>query len=162
MVVVVVAVVVVVMVVVGVVVVVVVVAVLVVVVGSWCVCRRTGWCDSFAETRVLALCSPGIELCFCFRIGLCVLSFPVSFELLLLSMCRTSHRFLGCLCRLSTFRTCLDLRLSFSVRGWGGWGGVMTSMRMRLVSSVSFVALLLKCCLLLCAALVAASCCFTY
>ena len=38
----------------------------------------------------------------------------------------------------------------------------MTSMRMRLVSSVSFVALLLKRCRLLCEALVAASCCFTF
>ena len=86
----------------------------------------------------------------------------------------------------------LDLHLSFSsVRGWGGgWGAVMTSMRMRLVSSVSFVAsyvcrilhrflhdvhanaacvfcffccaLLLKRCRLLCEALVAASCCFTF
>ena len=35
------------------------------------------------------------------------------------------------------------------------WGGVMTSMRMRLVSSISFVALLLKRCRLLCEALVA-------
>ena len=36
----------------------------------------------------------------------------------------------------------LDLHLSFSsVRGWGGMGGgMMTSMRMRLVSSVSLVA----------------------
>ena len=57
----------------------------------------------------------------------------------------------------------LDLHLSFSsVRGWGGMGGVMTSMRMRLVSSVSFVALLLKRCRLLCEALVAASYCFTF
>ena len=38
----------------------------------------------------------------------------------------------------------------------------MTSMRMRLVSSVSFVALLLKRCRLPCEALVAASCCFTF
>ena len=60
--------------------------------------------------------------------------------------------------RLSTFCTCqLSLALSFS-----SVGGGMTSMRMRLVSSsVSFVALLLKCCRLLCEALVAASCCFT-
>ena len=35
-------------------------------------------------------------------------------------------------------------------------------MRMRLVSSVFFVALLLKRCRLLCEALVAASCCFTF
>ena len=44
----------------------------------------------------------------------------------------------------------LDLHLSFSsVRGWGGMrgggGGVMTSMRMRLLSSVSFVELVLEC-----------------
>ena len=38
----------------------------------------------------------------------------------------------------------------------------MTSMRMRLVSSVSFVALILERCRLLCEALVAASCCFTF
>ena len=59
----------------------------------------------------------------------------------------------------------LNLHLSFSsVRGWGGGdgGGVMTSMSMWLVSSVSFVALLLKRCRLLCEALVAASCCFTF
>ena len=46
--------------------------------------------------------------------------------------------------------------------GGGVGGGVMTSMRMRLVSSVSFVALPLKCCRLLCEGLVAASCCFTF
>ena len=40
--------------------------------------------------------------------------------------------------------------------GDGGVGGVMTSMRMRLVSSVSFVALLLKRCRF------AASCCLTF
>ena len=67
----------------------------------------------------------------------------------------------------------LDLHLSFSsVRGWGGGmggemgggmgGGVMTSMRMRLVSSVSFVALILERCRLLCEALVAASRCLTF
>ena len=39
---------------------------------------------------------------------------------------------------------------------------MMTSMRMRLVSSVSFVALLFKRCRLLCEALVATSCCFTF
>ena len=59
----------------------------------------------------------------------------------------------------------LNLHLSFSsVRGWWGIGVgcKMTSMRMRLVSSVSFVALLLIRCRLLCEALVAASCCFTF
>ena len=66
--------------------------------------------------------------------------------LLLFPMCRISHRFLRCFCRLSTFCTC-QLRLAFvfqlcaGVRGGMG-GGVMTSMRMRLLSSVSFVALL--------------------
>ena len=44
----------------------------------------------------------------------------------------------------------------------GDGGGVMTSMRMRLLSSVSFVALLLKRCRLLCEALVATSYCFTF
>ena len=88
--------------------------------------------------------------------------------LLLFPMCRISHRFLRCLCRLSTFCTC-QLRLAFvfqlcaGVRGrMGGGGGVMTSMRMRLLSSVSFVALLLKRCRLLCEALDAASYCFTF
>ena len=86
--------------------------------------------------------------------------------LLLFPMCRISHRFLRCFCRLSTFCTC-QLRLAFvfqlcaGVRGRGMGGGVMTSMRMRLLSSLSFVALLLKRCRLLCEALVAASYCFT-
>ena len=80
-------------------------------------------------------------------------------------MCRISHRLLRCFCRLSTFCTC-QLRLAFVFQlcaGWGGMGGgdggvggVMTSMRMRLVSSVSFVALLLKRCRF------AASCCLTF
>ena len=76
-------------------------------------------------------------------------------------VCRISHRFLRCFCRISTFCTC-QLRLAFVFQLCAGvGGGVMTSMRMRLVSSVSFVALLLKRCRLLCKALVAASCCFT-
>ena len=78
-------------------------------------------------------------------------------------VCRISHRFLRCFCRLSTFCTC-QLRLAFVFRlcaGVGGDGGVMTSMRMRLVSSVSSVALLLERRRLLCEVLVAASCCFT-
>ena len=81
-------------------------------------------------------------------------------------VCRISHRFLRCFCRLSTFCTC-QLRLAFvfqlcaGVGGdWGG-GGLMTSMRMRRVSSVSSVALLLERCRLLREALFAASCCFT-
>ena len=63
-------------------------------------------------------------------------------------MCRISHRFLRCFADSRLFAHAgLDLQLSFSsVRGWGG---LMTSMRMRLVSSVSFVALLLKRCRLL-------------
>ena len=88
--------------------------------------------------------------------------------LLLFPMCRISHRFLRCFCRLSTFCTC-QLRLAFvvqlcaGVRGGMGRGrGGMTSMRMRLLSSVSFVALLLKRCRLLCEALVAASYCFSF
>ena len=81
------------------------------------------------------------------------------------------HRFLRCFCRRSTFCTC-QLRLAFvfqlcagvggGMGGGEGGAGVMTSMRMRLVSSVSFVAVLLKRCRLLCEALVAASCCFTF
>ena len=48
----------------------------------------------------------------------------------------------------------LDLHLSFSsVRGWAGDGGGDDVQRMRLVSSVSLVALLLKRCRLLCEAL---------
>ena len=69
--------------------------------------------------------------------------------------------FLRCFCRLSTFCTC-QLRLAFVFQLCAGMGWVMTSMRMRLVSSVSFVALLLKRCRLLGEALVAASCCFTF
>ena len=82
-------------------------------------------------------------------------------------VCRISHRFLRCFCRLSTFCTC-QLRLAFvfqlraGVGGGDGGGGVMTSMRMRLVSSVSFVALILERCRLLCEALVAASRCLTF
>ena len=68
-----------------------------------------------------------------------------------------SHRFLRFFADSRLFaHASLDLHLSFSS------GGVMTSMRMRLVSSVSFVALLLKRCRLLCEALVAASGCFTF
>ena len=78
---------------------------------------------------------------------------------------RISHRFLRYFCRLSTLCTC-QLRLAsvfqLCAGVGGGWGGVMTSMRMRIVSSVSFVALFLKRCRLLCEALVAASCCFTF
>ena len=89
--------------------------------------------------------------------------------LLLFPMCRISHRFLRCFCRLSTFCTC-QLRLAFvfqlcaGVRGGMGGGGVMTSMRMRLrlLSSVSFVPLLLKRCRLLCEAFVAVSYCFSF
>ena len=46
-------------------------------IGSTGVCRRARWCNFFAgmaETRVLGLCSPGIELAFCFRIGFAVFS----------------------------------------------------------------------------------------
>ena len=87
--------------------------------------------------------------------------------LLLFPMCRISHRFLRCFCRLSTFCTCqlrlaLVFQLCAGVKGGMGGGGVMTSMRMRLLSSVSFVALLLKRCRLLCEALVAASYCFSF
>ena len=46
-------------------------------------------------------------------------------------VCRISHRCLRCFCRLS---------ICLSALCGGGGGGVMTSMRMRLVSSVSFVA----------------------
>ena len=86
--------------------------------------------------------------------------FPVS---------RISHRFLQCFCRLSTFCTCRIMPASTCIcfsalcgGGGGDGGGVMTSMRMRLLSSVSFVALLLKRCRLLCEALVAPSYCFSF
>ena len=80
-------------------------------------------------------------------------------------VCRISHRFFYGVFALDFVhmpaKTCICLSALCGVGG--GWGGgVMTSMRMRLVSSVSFVALLLKCCRLLCEALVAASCCFTF
>ena len=48
--------------------------VVVVVVGSVRLPPRRGGAISLlacAETRVLALCSPGMELWFCFRIGFC-------------------------------------------------------------------------------------------
>ena len=196
---------------------------------------------------LLAFCSPGIELWFCFRIGFCGVfqqkcdsRRAALYKNMLSSPFRIFFPVFSCVCVCVAFRigfysifgdsrlsahAGFDLHLSFSsVRGWGGgmgrgvmtsmrmrlvscvsfvafyvcrishrffygvfaldfvhmpaktciclsalcgvgggWGGgVMTSMRMRLVSSVSFVALLLKCCRLLCEALVAASCCFTF
>ena len=58
-------------------------------------------------------------------------------------VCRILRRFLQFFCRLSTFCTC-RLRLAFVFQLWRGWwggmGGVMMSMRIRLVSSVSLVA----------------------
>ena len=144
-----------------------------------CVAFRIGFCSVFADSRLSAHAgSCRLRLAFVFQLcagvggggwgdnvhanAACVFCF-----LLLFPMCRISHRFLRCFCRLSTFCTC-QLRLAFvfqlcaGVRGGDGGWGVMTSMRMRLLSSVSFVALLLKCCRLLCEALVAASYCFTF
>ena len=72
-------------------------------------------------------------------------------------VCRISHRFLQCFCHLSTFCTC-QLRLAFvfelcaGVWGRGDGGGVMTSMRLRLVFSFSFGDLLLLGCFPVCVA----------
>ena len=120
-----------------------------------------------AETRVLALCSPEPELGFCFRVGICggfeqknattgglhcpknMLSSPFRIVFSVFScVCRISHRFLQCFGHLSTFCTC-RLRLAFVFQLCAGVfrGGVMTSMRLRLVFSFSFVDhLLLLCC----------------
>ena len=72
--------------------------------------------------------------------------------MLLSYVCRISHWYLQCFGHLSTFCTCqLRLALVFElcagVWGDGGWGGgVMTSMRLRLVFSFSFGDLLLLGC----------------
>ena len=68
--------------------------------------------------------------------------------MLLSYVCRISHRYLQCFGHLSTFCTCqLRLALVFELcAGVWGWGGVMTSMRLRLVFSFSFGDLLLLGC----------------
>ena len=73
--------------------------------------------------------------------------------MLLSYVCRISHLYLQCFGHLSTFCTCqLRLALVFELcagvgGGWaGGGGGVMTSMRLRLVFSLSFGDLLLLGC----------------
>ena len=119
-------------------------------IGSTGVCRRARWCDFFAgmaETRVLGLCSPGIELAFCFRIGFAVFSSKKCNSrraALYKNMLSSPFRivFFGvclCVCVRVAFRIGIcgvfansrlfahdsfDLHLSFSsVRGWGGMGG---------------------------------------
>ena len=69
------------------------------------------------------------------------------FRIVFFSVVLFSHRFLQCFGHLSTFCTC-RLRLAFVFQLCAGvWGGVMTSMRLRLVFSFSFVDhLLLLCC----------------
>ena len=104
-----------------------------------------------AETRVLALTSPVIELWFCFRIScraalcknvltstFCIVVFGV-----FLCVCIILHRFLQYFCRLSTFCTC-RLGLAFLFQLCLGGGGVMTSMRMRLLFSLPFVHVLVR------------------
>ena len=71
--------------------------------------------------------------------------------MLLSYVCRLSHRYLQCFSHLSTFCTCqLRLALVFELCAgvWGGdgGGGVMTSMRLRLVFSFSFGDLLMLRC----------------
>ena len=65
--------------------------------------------------------------------------------MLLSYVCRISHRYLQCFGHLSTFCTCqLRLALVFDCAGVWGWvgGGVMTSMRLRLVFSFGDLLLL--------------------
>ena len=76
--------------------------------------------------------------------------------MLLSYVCRISHRYLQCFGHLSTFCTCqLRLALVFELcagvweGGWGG-GGLMTSMRLRLVLSISVGDLLLLGCGVVC------------
>ena len=95
-----------------------------------------------AKTRVLARSSPEIGFAFCFRIGFCGVSNrkmrhlagytvqkhaepSISHSFFLFSyVCRMSHRFLRCFCRLSTFCTCrLTLRFVFQLRAGVGRGG---------------------------------------
>ena len=75
--------------------------------------------------------------------------------MLLSYVCRISHLYLQCFGHLSTFCTCqLRLALVFElcagVCGGDGRGGVMTSMRLRLVFSFSFGDLLLLGCSAVC------------
>ena len=109
-----------------------------------------------AETRVLAHSSPGSEfaLFFSHRFLRCVLK-----KLRHLAGCtvqeiselscshlfvgvfyvfRISHRFCSVCCRISTFGTC-QLGLPFLLQLRAGVGGLMTSMRMRILSCVSLV-----------------------
>ena len=115
---------------------------------------RIGFYGVFADSRLSA--HAGFDLHFSFssvrgwggglRTSMWMrLVSSVSFVASYVCVCRISHRFLPCFCRLSTFCTC-QLRLAFVFQlcervgmGWGV-GGVTTSMRIRLVSSVSFVA----------------------
>ena len=98
-----------------------------------------------AETRVVALCSPGIEFAFCFRIGFCgcsltkkcasrraalhkkMPSFPfrIVFSGVFLCVSHFASVFCGVFADSRLFaHASLDLHLSFSsVRGWGGRGG---------------------------------------
>ena len=107
-----------------------------------CVAFRIGFCSVFADSRLSAHAgSCRLQLAFVFQLcagvrggmggggdnvhanAACVFCF-----LLLFPMCRISHRFLRCFCRLSTFCTC-QLRLAFvfqlcaGVRGRGMGGG---------------------------------------
>ena len=111
------------------------------------------FCLVCAETRVLALCSPGMEFAFLYRFMRCFEQKnkrqPASYTVQKNAVLSISHRFLRCFCRLSTFaRASFDLLFYFSfVRGWGVMGGegLMTSMRMRILCCVFVVDLVLVC-----------------
>ena len=118
--------------------------------------------------------------------------FRIVFFGVFLCVCRISHQCLRCFCRLSTSCTCqlrfafvffqlcagvgggdlgggggdVRLRLAFVFRlcaGVGGMGERGDNVHANAARAfLSFVALLLKRCRLLCEAFVAASCCFTF
>ena len=97
---------------------------LLLIVGSWRVCRRDGWSDfRAAMCQDSTFCTWQFGLLWYFTV---ICGFCVS---VLACKSAASSLDLLCLCFLA------------SVQGWGGgMGGVITSMRMRLASSVSLFA----------------------